>query len=70
MDGIASGVQRVYSSCSRELSAAVSASKTQLTDTLPQQTPNLLMINDARTPSSYSTLLEHWHKYCIYFVYN
>jgi hypothetical protein len=33
-------------SCSRKVSAAVSASKTQLTDTMPHKTPNLLMIND------------------------
>jgi len=51
-------------SCSKKLSAAVSASKTQLTDTQPQQTPNLLMINGAGAPSPYPSLQQHWHKYC------
>jgi hypothetical protein len=49
-------------SCSKKLSAAVSASKTQLTDTQPQQTPNLLMINDVGAPSPYRRFQQHWHK--------
>ena len=50
-------------SCSKKLSAAVSASKTQLTDTQPQQSPNLLMINGVGVPSPYPSLQQHCHKY-------
>jgi hypothetical protein len=49
-------------SCSRKLSAAVSASKTQLPDTLPHKTPNLLMINDVGAPSPYPSFRQQWHK--------
>jgi hypothetical protein len=61
-EGIGCGVQRVYTVMFKETICAVSASKTQLPDTLPHKTPNLLMINDVGAPSAYPSFRQQWHK--------
>jgi hypothetical protein len=61
-EGIGCGVQRVYSVMFKETICCRVGKQTQLPDTLPHKTPNLLMINDVGDRSPYPSFRQQRHK--------